>query len=127
MHRSPKCLLKIMTLVSSPNIMGIDEMCTVVGRSFIQIRKSKGPKTDPWGTQSFILPQIQQYYDDFSSIFYLYLSGRICTNSLLALEYQKNVIYLIKYSDLHSQKLFQNHRIFYQQAIFINRFQYTIY
>jgi hypothetical protein len=39
-----------MILVSSANIMGTEDMFSVGGRSFIQIRKSTGPKIDPWGT-----------------------------------------------------------------------------
>jgi hypothetical protein len=36
-----------MTLVSSANIMGSDEIFIVGGRSFIYIMKSKGPRVDP--------------------------------------------------------------------------------
>jgi hypothetical protein len=40
MQKSPKFLLENMTLVSSANIMGIDEVFSIQGRSFIQIMKS---------------------------------------------------------------------------------------
>jgi hypothetical protein len=72
MQKSSKFLLEIMTLVSLANIMGIDEVFSVGGRSFIQIRKSKGPKIYPWGTPCFLVPQFEYVvwvkFDDFISI-----------------------------------------------------------
>jgi hypothetical protein len=42
MQKSSNFLLEIMTLVSSANIMGIEEVFSVGGRPFIYIRKSRG-------------------------------------------------------------------------------------
>jgi hypothetical protein len=42
MHKSSKFLLEVMALVSSANVMGIDEDFSVA-ESFTYIRKSKGP------------------------------------------------------------------------------------
>jgi hypothetical protein len=47
-EKSSKFLLEIITLVSSGNKMGFDKVFIAVGRSFICIMKSKGPKIDPW-------------------------------------------------------------------------------
>jgi hypothetical protein len=43
-----KCLLEIITLVSSANKLGSDKVFIAGGRSFINIKKSKGRKIDPW-------------------------------------------------------------------------------
>jgi len=45
-------------LVSSANKMETDLSFTNLGKSFINMRKSKGPKTDPWGTPCSILAQV---------------------------------------------------------------------
>jgi len=37
-------------LVSSANKIGTDLSFTNLGKSFINMRKSKGPKTESWGT-----------------------------------------------------------------------------
>jgi hypothetical protein len=58
MQKSTKFLLEIMTLVSSANIMGIDEVFSVGSRSFTYIdNENKGPKIAPWATPCFIVPQ----------------------------------------------------------------------
>jgi hypothetical protein len=48
-------------------------MFNVGGKSFIWIRKSKGPKIVPWGTTCFTLPQFDYALfvicDDFISVF----------------------------------------------------------
>jgi hypothetical protein len=44
-QKSSNFLLEIMTLVSS---------------AFMYIMKSKDPRTDPWGTQCFIVPQFEK-------------------------------------------------------------------
>jgi hypothetical protein len=49
-----------MTLVSSANIMGIDEVFSVGGRLFMKTRKSKDPKIDPWGTPLF--PSLSRFF-----------------------------------------------------------------
>jgi hypothetical protein len=46
--------------------MGIDEVFNVGGRSFIQIRKSKGLKIDPWGTPGYVNRKVLQYCEDGS-------------------------------------------------------------
>jgi hypothetical protein len=55
-QKSYKFLPEIITLVLSANIMGTDRVFYVGGRSSVLIRKSKGPKIDPWGTPCFIVP-----------------------------------------------------------------------
>jgi hypothetical protein len=62
MQISPKFLLGIMILVSSANIMGIDEVFSVEGRSFIQIMKIKGPKLTPRGTACFTYITTEKYF-----------------------------------------------------------------
>jgi hypothetical protein len=59
MQKSSNCSLKIVTLLSSANIMGVDDTFNVGGKSFIKIRKSKGPKIIPWGIAYFTLPQFK--------------------------------------------------------------------
>jgi hypothetical protein len=44
-------------LVPSANEIGTDLSFTDLGKSFIKIRTSKGPKTEPWGTPCVILAQ----------------------------------------------------------------------
>jgi hypothetical protein len=67
MQKSSKILLEIMTLVSSANIMGIDEVFSVGGRSFIWTMKSKGPKIDSWGTPCFTVLQFEWVLSHHSS------------------------------------------------------------
>jgi hypothetical protein len=52
-EKSSKFLLEIIALVSSANKMGSDKVFIVGGRSFIYIKKSKGPKIDPRGNSMF--------------------------------------------------------------------------
>jgi hypothetical protein len=44
--------------VSSANKIGTDLSFTNLGKSFINMRKSKGPKTEPWGTPCSIIVQL---------------------------------------------------------------------
>jgi hypothetical protein len=53
-------------LVSSANKMETDLSFTNLGKSFINMRKSKGPKTDPWGTPCSILAQVDVVILPFS-------------------------------------------------------------
>jgi hypothetical protein len=75
MKKSSKCLLKIMTLGSLANVIGIGigTVFSAGRRSFIQIRKSRGPKIDPRGTPCFIVPQFERMlwvkFDGFISVF----------------------------------------------------------
>jgi hypothetical protein len=46
--------------MSSANIMGFDKLFIVVGRSFMYIIKSKGPRIDPWGTPCYTVPQFEK-------------------------------------------------------------------
>jgi hypothetical protein len=48
-----------MTLLSSANIRGAPRVLIVGRRSFIQIMKSKGPTTDPYGIPCSIVPQFE--------------------------------------------------------------------
>jgi hypothetical protein len=43
--------------VSSANKIGTDLSFTNLGKSFINMRKNKGPKTKPWGTPCSVLVQ----------------------------------------------------------------------
>jgi len=45
-------------LVPSANKIGTDLSFTNLGKSFINMRKSKGPKTKPWGIPCSILAQV---------------------------------------------------------------------
>ena len=45
-------------LVSSANKIGTDLSLTDLGKTFIKMRKSKGPKTKPWGTPCSTLSQV---------------------------------------------------------------------
>jgi len=45
-------------LVSSANKTGTDLSLTNLGKSFINMKKSKGPKNEPWGTPCSILAQV---------------------------------------------------------------------
>ena len=46
------------TLVSSANKIGTDLSFTNLGKSFINMRRSKGPKTGPWGTPCLIVAPV---------------------------------------------------------------------
>jgi hypothetical protein len=58
MQTSSKFLLEIITLVSSTNTMGTDEVFSSRQVIYIDYEK-KGPKIDPWGTPCFIVPQCE--------------------------------------------------------------------
>jgi hypothetical protein len=58
MQKSFTFLLEFTTL-SSANIVSIDEVFSIGGRSFIWIMKGKDPKIDPWGIPCFIVPQFE--------------------------------------------------------------------
>jgi hypothetical protein len=62
-----------MTLVSSVNVVGSDQVLIVEGRSFMFIMKSKGPKIDPWGTPCVTVPHLEKTFgvalDGFISTF----------------------------------------------------------
>jgi hypothetical protein len=45
-------------LVSAANKIGTDLTFTNLGKSFINTKKSKGPKTEPWGTPCSVLTQV---------------------------------------------------------------------
>jgi hypothetical protein len=46
----------IIILVSSAKRIGLDLLVTVLGKSFIYNKNSKGPKIDPWGTPFLTFP-----------------------------------------------------------------------
>jgi hypothetical protein len=50
-----KFLLEIITLMSSMNKMGSDQVFLVGSRLFIYNMKCKGPKINPWGTPGYVL------------------------------------------------------------------------
>jgi hypothetical protein len=76
MEKSSKFLLEIITLVSSLNKMGSDEVFIVGGRSFIYIMKSKVPKIDPLGTPCCTVPHFEENFsNDFYQFFVFCLSG----------------------------------------------------
>jgi hypothetical protein len=89
--------------------MGSEKVFIIGSRSFVYIMKSKGLRIDPWGTPCFTIPHFEETFSFFFFVFYL--SDRIWTSSLLFLECHNNVTLLIKFPDLHSQKLSLNHRI----------------
>jgi hypothetical protein len=69
-EKSPTSLLEIIALVSSMNKMNSDKVFIVVGRSFIYIMKRKGPKIDPWGSQYFTVPHLEENFcNDCLSVF----------------------------------------------------------
>jgi hypothetical protein len=69
-EKSSNFLLEIITLVSSVNKMGSDKVFIVGGRSFIYIKKSKGPKINPWGTPHFTVLHFEgNFSNDFISVF----------------------------------------------------------
>jgi hypothetical protein len=53
-------------LVSSVNKIGTDLSFTNLGKSFLNMRKSKGPKTETWGTPCSILAQLDVVVVPFS-------------------------------------------------------------
>jgi len=93
----------------------------IVGsRSFICILKSKGPTTDPWKNQCFIVPH---FPENFSKVFISVFFVSICQRrsepvSYCPLNTTITITSLAKFYDLHSQKLLLNHRIFPQHAFF---------
>jgi hypothetical protein len=62
MHKPFKFLPEMMTLVSSANIMSVDEVFGVGGRLFIQSMKSKGPKINPSETLCFTVYQFDRVF-----------------------------------------------------------------
>ena len=46
-------------LVSYANSIGIDLSFIILGRSFMYVRKSRGPKTEPCGTTCHTLAQLE--------------------------------------------------------------------
>jgi len=58
-------------LVSSAYKIGTDLSLTNLGKLFINTRKSKGPKTEPWGTQCSILAQVDVVILPFSLYSYV--------------------------------------------------------
>jgi hypothetical protein len=59
-QKSSIYLPEIITLLSSVNIKGSDRIFIVGGRSFVYIMKNEGPRTDPWETPYFTVPQFQK-------------------------------------------------------------------
>jgi hypothetical protein len=55
-----KFLLETVTLASSAIVTGSNKAFVVGGRSFTYVMKSKGHRTDPWGTPYFIVPQFKR-------------------------------------------------------------------
>ena len=53
-------------LVSSANKIGTDLSFTHLGKSFINMKKSKGAKTEPWGTPCSVLDQVDVVILPFS-------------------------------------------------------------
>jgi hypothetical protein len=75
-EESSKFLLEIITLVSSVNKMGSDKVFIAGG-----IQKSKGPKTDPWGTPCFTVPHLEENFSsNLLQFFVFYLSDGIRTS-----------------------------------------------
>jgi hypothetical protein len=69
-EKSSKFLPEIITLVSSANKVGSDKVFIGGGRSFMYIKKSKGPKIDSLGTKCFTVPHFEENFPDFfSSLF----------------------------------------------------------
>jgi len=52
--------------VPSANKIGTDLSFTNLGKAFINMRKIKGPKTEPWGTPCSILVQVDVVILPFS-------------------------------------------------------------
>jgi hypothetical protein len=80
-EKSSKFLQKIITLVSSANKMGSDNVFIVRGRSFIYIMKTKALKLTPVELLCFTVPHFE---DNFSIILFQFfvfnLSDRIRTS-----------------------------------------------
>jgi hypothetical protein len=72
-----KFLPEIITLVSTVNKIGSEEVFIVGGRSFIYIKKSKDPKIDPWGTPCFTVPHFEENFSNDFQFFVFYLTDRI--------------------------------------------------
>jgi len=53
-------------LVSSANKIGTDLLLTDLGKLFINMEKSKGPKTEPWEIPHLILAQVDVVILPFS-------------------------------------------------------------
>jgi len=51
-----------MTLVVSANKIGSDTEFILRGRSFIYIINNRGPRTDPWRTPRFNVPQSKKIF-----------------------------------------------------------------
>jgi len=51
--------MQLKMLVSYANSIGIDLSCIILGRSFMYVRISKGPKTEPCGTTCNTLVQLK--------------------------------------------------------------------
>jgi hypothetical protein len=75
-EKSSKFLLEIIILVLPANKMGSDKVFLVGRRSFIHITKSKGPKIDPWGTPSFIVPHFEgNFCNYFILVFFCHIGS----------------------------------------------------
>jgi hypothetical protein len=100
--------------------MGSDKLCIVGGRSFIYIMKTRGPKIDPWGTPCLIFPHFEENFSNDFILVFLFSIYQIGCEPLnyCSLNWHNNVTLLAKFHDLHSQKVFLNHRISPQHAIF---------
>jgi hypothetical protein len=98
MQKSPKFLLEIMALVPSANIMNIDGVFSIEGRSFNRLWKEKAAKLTPQKFHALFLPRLNLMISFRSFVFYLL--GRIWTNLLLLLEWQINENWLIKFCNL---------------------------
>jgi hypothetical protein len=46
-------------LVSSAKIIGVEVLFIMLGKSFMYIRKSRGPRTEPFGTPCITLAQFE--------------------------------------------------------------------
>jgi len=51
-----------MTLVVSANKIGSDTKFILMGRSLIYIINNRGPRTDPWRTPHFNIPQSEKIF-----------------------------------------------------------------
>jgi len=51
-----------MTLIVSANKTGSDTEFILRGRSFIYIMNKRGPRTDPWRTPRFNVPQSEKIF-----------------------------------------------------------------
>jgi hypothetical protein len=84
-EKSPKFLLKIITLVLSVNKTGSDEVFIVGGRSFY-IMEGKDPKIDPLGTPCFTVPHFKENFSNELFFFFCQMgSGPVSYCSLNAI------------------------------------------